>query len=454
MSISSLHSFEALPPQEYIQKTSTNTKTASVSSSPSPKKPPFKRQKIQTYGEILEDLKKQLQSSYPEIQRLALNQSKNRISILLTTDTKIENTSDFAMIREIAQRILKTSNLSKYSVKFYFTPTTEETYQKVVVYNDIITSASTENTKIQFHEEGKNLKRINILLPDNTIIPGIQKNVEKGEKEASLALAKEGFYPTIYTTHSFINSKGKEKTKLIEEEALPGNVLLEELKKHPSQETVKDILSSLYSLLQALAYCENNGICHGDLKWENIVYKKTFSDDIKVYLIDPAFKNKENVPYTKQLQSSNISLPATWAYMPPERNIQNSYSIKVESWSFAMMCMRVIFKNNPHSLTNGDPLKNPFPMLFNFEKDKKGTKRPKTKQDLNPKEIEKVVESVKKEMEELKDSLQKELFTFCLQLFQYGAIPDVQKRPSPMQILEHFKETIKKYPSLNSLINI
>lgn len=86
-------------------------------------------------------------------------------------------------------------------------------------------------------------------------------------------------------------------------------------------------------LVRAIAHCHESGVCHRDLKSENILIDK--NDDVKVI----------DFGLSKHLDKNIRSLKTrcgTPAYMAPEVILGNNYDFKCDIWSLGIIMFYLI----------------------------------------------------------------------------------------------------------------
>lgn len=91
-------------------------------------------------------------------------------------------------------------------------------------------------------------------------------------------------------------------------------------------------------LIRAIAHCHESGVCHRDLKPDNILINKNY--DLKVIDFGLSKHIDKNI-------RSLVSRVGTPAYMAPEVILGNRYDLKCDIWSLGVLMYNLICGNVP-----------------------------------------------------------------------------------------------------------
>ena len=124
-------------------------------------------------------------------------------------------------------------------------------------------------------------------------------------------------------------------------EYFDGQPLNKKMSKNISKQKIyseKMAAEIMEKLVRAIAHCHENGVCHRDLKPDNILIDK--NNEVKVI----------DFGLSKHLDSNIRSLKSrvgTPAYMAPEVILGNTYDLKCDIWSLGVLmaaCMYSVIR--------------------------------------------------------------------------------------------------------------
>lgn len=150
-------------------------------------------------------------------------------------------------------------------------------------------------------------------------------NLNKFRREIDILMKLD--HPNIIKLYEIFEAPNS--LYLIMEEC-QGGELFEKISEHAENNEIyseKDTANIMMQVLSAIEYCHNNGICHGDLKPENLLYlKKGNEENNPLKVID--FGLSQTLTEKKKL-SSKVGTPY---YISPEI-LEGNYTEKCDIWS-------------------------------------------------------------------------------------------------------------------------